>query len=123
MEQIRAIGERVYGSPDAVDPYSGYRGKARAGHFQVLRSVIKDCVPADAHFPLIHRDSAPDRFWRLPGIDGVGDIEGPAIEYHLFSAGTGVDWSEEQFNRAAATCLHSGARATGSSLAARSCRG
>ena len=34
-------------------------------------------------------------------IEGVGEIEGPSIEYHLFRAGTGVPWSEEEFVRAA----------------------
>jgi aldehyde:ferredoxin oxidoreductase len=101
LGQVRAIGQRVYGSPDAVDPYSGYDGKACAGHFQTLRAVIKDCVPVDAHFPLIYRESAPDKYWRLSDIAGVGEIEGPSIEYHLFAAGTGVAWSEEEFDRAA----------------------
>jgi hypothetical protein len=63
--------------------------------------VIKDCVPADAHFPLIYREKAADGYWRLPGISGIGDIEGPAVEYHLFAAGTGVPWDEEEFMRAA----------------------
>jgi aldehyde:ferredoxin oxidoreductase len=102
LDRIRAVGQRVYGSPDAVDPRSGYRGKAYPGYYQTLRSVIKDCLPADAHFPLIYRKSAPDLYWRLPGIEGVGDIEGPSVEYHLFRAGTGVGWSEEEFTRAAA---------------------
>jgi aldehyde:ferredoxin oxidoreductase len=101
LDQIRAIGQRVYGSADAVDPYSGYRGKAQAGHYQTLHSVIKDCLPADAHFPLIHRRNAPDGYWRLHDIEGLGEIEGPSVEYHLFAAGTGVDWSEEEFVRAA----------------------
>jgi aldehyde:ferredoxin oxidoreductase len=101
LDRIRAIGERVYGSADAVDPRSGYCGKARSGHYQTLRAVIKDCVPVDAHFPLIYRESAPDGYWRLQGVDGVGEIEGPAIEYHLFAAGTGVAWSESEFNQAA----------------------
>ena len=101
LDQIRAIGQRVYRSPDAVDPYSGYNGKAYAGHLQTLRSVIKDCVPVDAHFPLIHRDNAPDGYWRLRDVESLGEIEGPSIEYHLFAAGTGVTWSEEEFERAA----------------------
>jgi aldehyde:ferredoxin oxidoreductase len=71
------------------------------GYYQTLRSVIKDCLPADAHFPLIYRENAPDPYWRLHDIEGVGDIEGTFIEYHLFSAGTGVNWSEEEFLRAA----------------------
>ena len=100
LDQIRAIGQHVYHSPDAVDPYSGYNGKAYPGYYQTLRSLIKDCVPVDAHFPLIHRDNAPDGYWRLRDIAGAGEIEGPSIEYHLFAAGTGVTWPEEEFGRA-----------------------
>jgi len=102
LDRIRAIGQRVYHSPDAVDPYSGYNGKAYAGYYQTLRSVIKDCVPVDAHFPLIYNKNAPDYYWRLCDIESIDDIEGPSIEYHLFAAGTGVAWSEEEFERAAA---------------------
>lgn len=101
LDRIRAIGQRVYGSPDAVDPTSGYKDKAYPGAFQTVRSVIKDCVPVDAHFPLIYREKTTDGYWRLPGIEGAGDIEGPAVEYHLFAAGTGVGWDEEEFLRAA----------------------
>jgi aldehyde:ferredoxin oxidoreductase len=101
LELIRAIGQRVYQSPDAVDPYSSYRGKAYPAYFQTLHSVIKDCVPVDAHFPLIYRQSAPDGYWRLDDIEGVGELEGPSVEYHLFTAGTGVSWSEDDFERAA----------------------
>jgi hypothetical protein len=101
LDRIRAVGQRVYGSAESVDPCSGYKGKAYPGYYQTLRSVIKDCLPADAHFPLIYRKNAPDLTWHLRAIDGVGDIEGPSIEYHLFSAGTGVTWSEEEFVRAA----------------------
>jgi len=101
LDRLRALGQRVYGSADAVDPCSGYKGKAYPGYYQILRSVIKDCLSADAHFPLIYRKNAPDHYWRLHGIEGIGDIEGPSIEYHLFSAGTGVTWSEKAFARAA----------------------
>jgi aldehyde:ferredoxin oxidoreductase len=101
LERIRALGQRVYGSADAVDPCSGYKGKAYPGYYQTLRSVIKDCLPADAHFPLIYRASAPDLSWHLHDIEGIGDIEGSSVEYHLFRAGTGVPWSEEEFARAA----------------------
>ena len=59
LDRIRSVGQRVYTSPDAVDPYSGYNGKAYPGYYQALRSVIKDCLPADAHFPLIYRKNAP----------------------------------------------------------------
>jgi aldehyde:ferredoxin oxidoreductase len=101
LDRLRALGQRVYGSGDAVDPRCGYEGKAYPGYHQMHRSVIKDCLPVDAHFPLIYRKNATDLFWRLPDIEGVGEIEGPSIEYHLFAAGTGVDWPEEEFQRAA----------------------
>jgi hypothetical protein len=101
LDRIRALGQRIYGTPDAVDPYGGYNGKAYTGYYQTLRSVIKDCLPVDAHFPLIYRESAPDLFWCLHDVEGIGDVEGPSIEYHLFRAGTGVAWSEEEFMRAA----------------------
>ena len=101
LDRLRAIGQRVYRSPDAVDPTSGYNGKAYPGYYQTLRAVIKDCVPVDAHFPLIYRQCAPDGYWRLGGVEGIGDIEGPSVEYHLFAAGTGVAWSEETFEQAA----------------------
>jgi aldehyde:ferredoxin oxidoreductase len=101
LDQVRAVGVHVYRSADAVDPNSGYKGKAYPGYYQTLRAVIKDCLPTDAHFPLIYREKAPDHHWRLQNIEGIGEVEGPAIEYHLFVAGTGTDWSEEEFERAA----------------------
>jgi aldehyde:ferredoxin oxidoreductase len=101
LDKIRAIGEHLYGSADAVDPLSGYQGKAPMGHFHTLRPVIKDCVPVDDfRFPCIYDEKAPDRYWRLE-VDGIGEIEGPSVEYHLFRAGTGLDWSESDFERRA----------------------
>ena len=101
LDSLRAAGQRIYGDPDAVDPSSGYRAKAYPGYFQTLRSIIKDCLPIDAHFPLVYRESAPDHAWRLTGVEGVGEIDGPSLEYHLFAAGTGVPWSEQEFVTAA----------------------
>jgi aldehyde:ferredoxin oxidoreductase len=101
LNKIRAIGQRLYGSSDAVDPHGGYSGKARMGHFHTVRPVILDCVPVDDFkFPLIYNQNAPDHYWRLD-VDGMGRIEGPSVEYHLFRAGTGLDWPEAAFNEAA----------------------
>ena len=51
-------------------------------------------------FPLIYHARRPDGYWRLD-VDGLGEIEGPSVEYHLFRAGTGLDWPEAEFERAA----------------------
>ncbi len=102
IERIRALAERVYGDGDALDPYGGYKAKAYPGYFHTVRPVIKDCVSVDDFsFPQIYSDNTPDGFCVLRDIAGIGDIEGPSAEYHLFAAGTGVDWSEEEFNHAA----------------------
>jgi aldehyde:ferredoxin oxidoreductase len=102
LQRVRAVAETVYGEADALDPYSGYQGKARPGHFHTLRPVIKDCVPVDDQtFPLMHDDAASDGLCVLCDIEGIGDIPGPSVEYHLFAAGTGVPWPEDEFNRAA----------------------
>jgi aldehyde:ferredoxin oxidoreductase len=64
--------------------------------------MILDCVPADdLTMPLLWSENAPDHIVRLPDIDGVGEIEGPSVEYHLFQAGTGTRWSEGEFELAA----------------------
>jgi len=95
-EQMRSISARIYGDPDAVDPHSGYKAKAYPAYYHTKRSVIKDCLPADDfRFPMIYSPKAADGFCRVAGIDG------PSVEYHLFKAGTGTDWTEAEFERAA----------------------
>jgi aldehyde:ferredoxin oxidoreductase len=101
LDRIRAIGQRLYGSADAVDPYGGYGGKASMGRFHTVLPVILDCVPVDdMRFPVIYDHQAPDGCWRFD-VDGLGEIEGPSVEYHLYRAGTGLDWPEAEFERAA----------------------
>jgi len=95
-EHIRGISERVYGSREALDPLSGYVEKAWPAAYHDRRSVMKDTVPTDDQvFPLIYSVTTEDRFFR------AGDVEGPSIDYHLFRLGTGTDWCEEEFDRAA----------------------
>ena len=102
LAQTRAIGRRVYGDADATDPYSGYRAKAYPAYYHMLRPVIKDCVPVDEiAFPLIRDPEAPDGHRVLRDVSGVGDVEGLSVEYHLFASGTGLDWDERAFERAA----------------------
>jgi aldehyde:ferredoxin oxidoreductase len=95
-EQMRGVSARVYGDPQSVDPHSGYAAKAYPGFYHTRRSVIKDCLPADDfRFPMIYSPNTPD------GLARVAGIEGPSLEYHLFKAGTDVDWSEGEFEQAA----------------------
>ena len=102
LKRIRDVGARVYGTPDAGDPFSGYLGKAAVGYYHAIRPIVKDTVPVDdLSFPLIFDGRSPDGLWRLEGIEGLGDIPGTSVEAHLFAAGTGLDWSEEELNRAA----------------------
>ncbi len=100
-DHMRAIGERVYGRADTLDPLSGYEGKAIPAAWHGLRSVIKDCLSTDDQvFPLIYSTDTEDHFLK------VGDIDGPETEAHLFAAGTGVDWDAAEFSKAAERVLN-----------------
>jgi len=100
-DHMRAIGERVYGRADTLDPLSGYEGKAIPAVYHAIRSVMKDCLPTDDQvFPLIYSTQTEDHFCRVGGIDG------PDIDAHLFRAGTGVDWDPTEFTRAAERVLN-----------------
>ena len=95
-DHIRGIGERVYGSEDAVTSDGGYGHKAYPAFYHDKRSVLKDCVPTDdQEFPLIYSTTTEDRFFR------AGDIEGPSVDYHLFTLGTGTEFNEDDFEHAA----------------------
>jgi aldehyde:ferredoxin oxidoreductase len=101
LDKIAAMGQHLYGSSDAVLPQGGYSGKARMGHWHTVRPVMLDCVPVDdLQFPLIYNEHLPDGYWRLD-VEDLGEIEGPSVEYHLFRAGTGLDWPQSEFDRAA----------------------
>jgi aldehyde:ferredoxin oxidoreductase len=100
-DHMRAIGERIYGRADTLDPTSGYEGKAIPAAYHGLRSVMKDCLPTDDQvFPLIYSYNTPDRFCR------IGDIDGPDVDSHLFRAGTGIEWDSAEFTRAAERVLN-----------------
>ncbi len=95
-DQMRAIAQKVYGSADAVDPYSGYKDKAFPAFYHDRRAAMKDSLPTDDQvFTLIYSVTTEDRFCRILGIDG------PDIDAHLFRLGTGTDWSPADFDRAA----------------------
>jgi aldehyde:ferredoxin oxidoreductase len=95
-DHMRAIAQRIYGTAESFDPYSGYNAKAYPAFFHTKHSVMKDCLPVDDFvFPLLVSRNTEDHFAR------IGDIPGPSVEYHLFRAGTGTAWSEEEWERAA----------------------
>ena len=97
-EQMIAIGERLYGVRSALDPLSGYEEKAIPAYWHANRSVIKDSVTVDDQmFPRIFSNKTPDGWSRTedPEMDGVD------FEYHMFVSATGVDWSKEEWDRAA----------------------
>ncbi len=92
-ERIMEIGEKVYGTRNAVDPRSGYADKAYPAYWHGHRSVIKDSLPVDDQiFPRIFSRHTQDNFAR------VLDIEGPEFELSMFNACTGVDWSVRTFD-------------------------
>jgi len=101
-DQMRAISAKVYGTPASLDPLSGYEGKAVAAFYHDRRSVMKDSLPTDDQvFPLIYSVTSEDRFFRVRDVLGLGDVEGPSVDYQLFRLGTGTDWEEADFDRAA----------------------
>jgi aldehyde:ferredoxin oxidoreductase len=101
LSQQRALGQRVYGDAAALDPFSGYRGKAYPAYWHTVRAVLLDALPVDDFaFPLIRDDAAPDGYRILHDVEGDGDIEGPLMEHRLFTAGTGLDWPAEAFDQA-----------------------
>ena len=101
-EQIRGISQQVYGTPEALDPHSGYQAKAYPAFYHDRRSVMKDSLPTDDQvFPLIYSVTTDDRYFRVQGPGELGLVEGPSVDCHLFRLGTGVDWQEADFDRAA----------------------
>lgn len=104
-DHMCGIGEHIYGDADAVAPGGGYRYKAYPAFYHDRRSVMKDCVPTDDNvFPLIYSAATEDGLFR------VEDTEGPSVDHHLFTLGTGTEFSEEDFDRAA-ECVYTQERA------------
>jgi hypothetical protein len=100
-DHMRAIGQRVYGRADTLDPLSGYEGKEIPAAYHALRSVMKDCLPTDDQvFPLIYSHNTEDRFCR------IGEIEGPDVDAAILRAGSGLDWDTAEFERAAERVLN-----------------
>lgn len=89
IEQLKAIGRKLYGSELAVDPESDYEWKAQPTIWHQNRLAVDDSVSVcEEIFPAIYS--------RLSS-DGFGDI---SLEAELFSAATGVDMTRKELDKA-----------------------
>ena len=87
IEQLKAIGKRLYGSELAVDPESSYEYKAQPTIWHQNRLAVDDSLPVcDQRFPAIYSRTSSD---------GFGD---PSLEAKLFSTATGVEVTEEELD-------------------------
>ena len=92
--QLQRYGEQIYGTPYALDPHSGYKGKAQPAVWHANRSAIKDSLfVCDWMFPCMFSLTQKDGRCRADGMEGVD------FEWHLFTATTGMDVSKEDFYR------------------------
>ncbi|MBN1551724.1 hypothetical protein JW979_09650 [bacterium] len=86
------IGEKVYGTADAIHPLSDYNGKAFPAYWHGQRSVLKDSLPVDDQiFPRIFSRKTEDHFANAEGIPG------PNFEFEMFTSATGISWNDELF--------------------------
>jgi aldehyde:ferredoxin oxidoreductase len=106
-EQLQGIGQRLYGHPEAMDPFSDYQGKAAAAVWHARRSMLKDSLPlCDRIFPRLFSTLDADG---LPHIQvspsAGGNLTGPDFEYHLYALATGQEIGTEGLERVAARAL------------------
>ena len=95
-ETLADVGEKVYGTRQAVHPLSGYEGKAFPAVWHGHRSVMKDSLTLDDQvYPRIYSADTPDHLVR------AGGTPGPSFEYHMFRLATGMDLTEAEFERTA----------------------
>ena len=102
IERVRALGDAVYGDADAVDPTSGFTGKAKPAFFHTVYPVILDGIPLDdLAFPLTWDAEEPKGLKVLRSVDGLGDVQGTDVERNVWAAGTGLAWDQAELERAA----------------------
>lgn len=77
--RLLEVGQRLYGSPDAVDPLSGPAGKALPGVYHQDRNALKDCLGVcDNIFPMLTDHTAPDFLCTVAGVPG------PHLEHYVY---------------------------------------
>ncbi|MEM2904373.1 MAG: aldehyde ferredoxin oxidoreductase N-terminal domain-containing protein [Candidatus Bathyarchaeia archaeon] len=100
-EKLSAIGEHLYGSRRSVDPATPYEWKAQPAIQTQHESVLKDSLPlCDNIFPLYYTAETEDNYVRL-NVPGLGVVEGKDLEYRLYTAVTGRETTQDEFNAAA----------------------
>ena len=96
-ETLADVGAKVYGTRQAVHLASGYEAKAFPAVWHGHRSVMKDSLTLDDQaYPRIFSNKTPDHFARA-----ANGMPGPSFEYHMFRLATGMELSEEEFERMA----------------------
>ena len=95
-DNLAAIAQKLYGSPEPYNPRSGYGpDKAAAAAWHIGRSVLKDSLGLDDYiFPRIFSLATAD------GLSRAGEVIGPSFEYWLFQAATGSKLSEDELHLA-----------------------
>lgn len=92
-----AMGQHLYGTPDAVDPLSSYGGKAAASLLHQDAGGIKDSLGlCDNTFPMLTDPNAEDFIQRVDG------VEGRYFEHYLFEPASDLPISREDFYRVGA---------------------
>ena len=93
-EKVRQLGELIYGSRAAADPWSGYEGKAHAALYHCDMNPLKDALGiCDNIFPLLIDLKADDLLLRARG------VEGRFFEHYISAPALGIDLSAEEFYR------------------------
>ncbi len=96
-ERLLTAGRRLYGTPAAVDPLSGYEGKAAPAVLHQDRNALKDCLGiCDNIFPMLTDVSAEDMLFSVDGIAGA------SLEHYLYEPLAGDPLDRDAFYRVGA---------------------
>ena len=93
-EKVRELSDRVYGTPSAADPWSGYEGKAHAASLHCDMNPLKDALGiCDNMFPIITDLKADDLMVH------AGDVDGVDFEHYFTEPALGLEMSRDEFYR------------------------
>lgn len=96
-KELSRIGEKIYGSPKAIDPEYPYEYKAQPAIYTQHESVLKDSLPlCDQAWPRFYSTHVDDGYARV-STPSLGTIYGKSLEYHLYVTATGSQLTEKEF--------------------------